>query len=220
MPTPHIAIIDPAVRVAELDCFNQISLRTSAKVSYHLPALFGIETLVSMAESITGFIILGSSSSVHDRFAWQTELENWLHPQMEQKKPTLGLCYGHQMLAAMFGGKIDYLFPDHHKLQGFRNIKLEKNPLWQNKNLEGSVYVSHREAVVECPNSMQVIASSPEVKIDGLAHNSLPVWSFQSHPEATSLFLKNMGDRHNVDPQAFDFGKQIVQYFLTHVQGR
>ena len=220
MHSPHLAVIDPAVRVAELDCFNQISLRTSAKVSYHLPALFGLETLFALEDSITALIILGSSSSVHDRFPWQNELENWLHTQFEKKKPTLGLCYGHQMLASMFGGKIDYLFADRHKLQGFRKINFEKNSLWKNQKLEGCVYVSHREAVVECPNSMQVIASSPEVKIDGLAHKSLPIWSLQSHPESTMLFLKNMGERHNVDPQAFDFGRQIVDCFLTHVQGR
>jgi GMP synthase (glutamine-hydrolysing) len=219
MALTHIAVIDPAIKVAELDCFNKISLKTSSKVSYHLPALFGIDSLTELDESISAFIILGSSSSVHDRFAWQGQLETWLRPQLEKGKPTLGLCYGHQMLAHMFGGTVDFLFSDRHKLQGFRKIKLEKNPLWKNQTLEGKVYVSHREGVVECPNSMQIIASSSEVKIEGLAHNRLPVWSFQSHPESTPLFLKNMGDRHNVDAQAFDFGTQIIDYFLTHVQG-
>lgn len=214
----HIAIIDPAVKVAELDCFNQLALKTKAKLSYHLPALFGMDSLTSVESSITAIIILGSSSSVHDRLPWQIQLENWLRPQLEKNKPTLGLCYGHQMLAAMFGGKVDFLFSDHHKLQGFRKINLQKNILWKNQNLEGEVYVSHREAVIECPKSMQIIASSSEVPIDGLAHKSLPIWSFQSHPEATNLFLKNMKDQHYVGPQAFDFGTKIVDYFLTYVQ--
>jgi GMP synthase-like glutamine amidotransferase len=218
MPTRHLAIIDPAVRVPELDCFNQLSLRAQIKTSYHLPALFGMESLKALENQISCFIILGSSSSVNDRSPWQIDLENWLKPQLETKKPALGFCYGHQMLGFMFGGKVDFLFADHHKLQGFRKIKLRKNSLWAQKELEGPIFVSHREAVMECPNSMQVIASSSEVSIDGLAHQTLPIWSVQSHPESTPVFLKNMGHPHNVDPQAFDFGKQFIDYFLAHVQ--
>ena len=218
MPVPHLAVIDPAVRMAELDCFNHISLRTTAKVSYHLPALFGMETLVALEDSITAFLILGSSSSVNDRLPWQSKLETWLKPQLEQRKPTLGLCYGHQMLAYMWGGKIDFLFKDHHKLQGFRRIRFQKDELWNHSELEGLVYVSHKEAVTECPKTMQVLATSEEVKFDGLKHKTLPIWSLQSHPESTSLFLKNMGEPNCVSLQAFDFGRQIVDHFLTHVQ--
>ncbi len=219
MAAAHLAIIDPAVRIPELDCFNQLILRTPIKTSYHLPALFGIDTLVALQESITAFIIFGSSSSVNDRFPWQSQLETWLRPQLELQKPTLGFCYGHQMLAYLFGGKVDFLYPDKHKLQGFRKVKFQSNPLWKNQEFEGEIYVSHREVVLECPKSMQIIASSSDVAIDGLAHRTLPIWSLQAHPESTPLFLKNMGDPHNVSPQAFDFGKQIINDFLAHVQG-
>ncbi len=220
MNQPHLAIIDPAVRTPEIDCFNQIAMRSAIKTSYHLPALFGMETLFALEKSITAFIILGSSSSVHDRAPWQIKLEAWLKPQLELKKPTFGFCYGHQMLAYLYGGKIDFLFTDKHKLQGFRETHLQKNPLWKNQKLFGELYVSHREAVTECPKSMQVMGSSSEVAIDGLCHNSLPIWSVQAHPESTPLFLQNMGDPHNVGPQAFDFGKQIIDHFLTLVRTR
>jgi GMP synthase-like glutamine amidotransferase len=121
------------------------------------------------------------------------------------------------MLAYLYGGKVDFMFSDKRKLQGFRKIKLNPNPIWKNKETEGRVYVSHREAVVECPPSMQVLASSPEVAIDGLFHKTLPICSFQSHPESTPLFLKNMGDHNQVKPDDFDFGKKIIDDFLTHL---
>jgi len=218
MASPHLAIIDPAVRIPELDCYNQIALKSQLKTSYHLPALFGLDSLISIQDSISAFIILGSSSSVNDRLPWQPELENWLMPQLISGKPTLGLCYGHQMLAYLFGGTIGFLFPNKQKLQGFRKILFSKNPLWNNQELQGEIYVSHKEAVLDCPKSMQIVASSTYVAIDGLAHKNLPIWSFQGHPESTPIFLKNMGDQHNVDPQAFDFGGKLIDYFLTHVQ--
>lgn len=218
MFSPHLAVIDPAVRIPELDCYNELSLRSQVKTSYHLPAMFGLDSLKSQENQITSFIILGSSSSVHDRAPWQVELEQWLRPQLELKKPTFGFCYGHQMLAYLFGSRVEYLFPDKRKLQGFRNIRFGRNELWNHQELEGKIYVSHREAVMDCPNSMQIVSTSEEVKIDGLAHRTLPIWSLQSHPESTPIFLKNMGDRHNVDPQAFEFGRKIIDHFLTRIQ--
>jgi GMP synthase (glutamine-hydrolysing) len=218
MAKKHLAIIDPAVKTPELDCFNQLSLRAGIKTSYHLPALFGMDSLRAHEDSLTGLIILGSSSSVNDRHPWQAELENWLKPQLEKKIPTLGFCYGHQMLAYLYGGKVDFMFSDKRKLQGFRKIRINPNAIWSSTKTEGEVYVSHREAVLECPLSMQVLASSAEVAIDGLAHKTLPIWSFQSHPESTPLFLKNMGDKSPLKPQQFDFGKQIIDTFLGHIQ--
>jgi GMP synthase (glutamine-hydrolysing) len=218
MATPHLAIIDPAVRIPELDCYNQIALRSQIHTSYHLPGLFGMDSLVAVQDSVTALMILVSSSSVNDRLPWQSPLEIWLKQQLEKGKPTLGLCYGHQLLAYLFGGKVDFIFSNRHKLQGFRKITLSKNPLWNNQELAGEIYVSHREAVVECPQTMQIIATSSEVAIDGLSHKTLPIWSLQGHPESTTLFLKNMGDRHNVGPQAFDFGRKLIDLFLAHVQ--
>lgn len=218
MAEKHLAIIDPAVKTPELDCYNQLALRAGIKTSYHLPALFGMDSLLVQENSITSLIILGSSSSVNDRLHWQTQLETWLKPQLEKKIPTLGLCYGHQMLAYLYGGKIDFMFSDKRKLQGFRKIKINSNPIWKSKETEGEVFVSHREAVIECPQPMQVLASSTEVAIDGLSHKSLPIWSFQSHPESTPLFLKNMGDKSPVKSEQFDFGKQIIDGFLGHIR--
>ena len=41
----HIAIIDPGTRVPELDCFNQLTRRSPVPLTYHLPALFGVDSL-------------------------------------------------------------------------------------------------------------------------------------------------------------------------------
>ena len=40
-----VAVIDPAVRVPELDCFNRMSRRSRLPLTHHLPALFGLDSL-------------------------------------------------------------------------------------------------------------------------------------------------------------------------------
>ena len=42
---PGIAVIDPGSRVAELDTFNVMSSLSPLPLSYHLPALFGMDSL-------------------------------------------------------------------------------------------------------------------------------------------------------------------------------
>ena len=65
MKRPHIAIIDPGSRVAELDAFNRLQDLTHGKLSYHLPCIFGMETLALIESELDGVIIFGSGASVY-----------------------------------------------------------------------------------------------------------------------------------------------------------
>lgn len=216
MNRPHLLVIDPAMRIAELECFNLIAQMSSLPCTYHLPSMFGVQSLESedMA-SARGIIVLGSAASVHDRAPWQFALEAWLKPHLEAGMPTLGFCYGHQMLAHMLGGKVDYVFPDQRKHVGMRDVQVEQTP-WFTAG-HGRLVVSHCEMVSVAPPSTRVLAKSPEIAIDGLAHTKLPIWSFQSHPESTASFLASH-DIHVSDVAAeLSYGHRIVRGFLDYV---
>src|SRR5687767_13150001 len=126
----HVAVIDPAMRIPELDCFNRMSARSPFPASYHLPALFGTRTLTTAGDTVRGVIVLGSGASVNEDHAWQDELRAWLRPRIDAGIPMLGLCYGHQLLAKLLGGTVGFAFADRHKEQGIREVRLADNPLW------------------------------------------------------------------------------------------
>ncbi len=148
---------------------------------------------------------------MNERTEWQKSLEAWLLPRIEKGTPFFGICYGHQMLAHLFGGKIGLLNADGSKFLGSRKITLDANPLWGNKPLEGNVCVSHCEVVSDCGGVLKVVGRSPEVKVEALHHPNLPVWSLQGHPEATGCFLKNRGSQTS---PVLDFGHHLVDAFL------
>lgn len=212
---PHVLVIDPAMRIAEVECFNLVAQMATVPCTYHLPAMFGMQSL--QAEdmgSVLGIIILGSAASVHDRSPWQHDLEGWLMPHLRSRIPTIGFCYGHQMLAHMFGGRVDYVFADRTKHSGMREIQVDHTP-WH-KAGSGRIVVSHCETVVQAPAAMRVLAKSPEITVDGLAHVDLPIWSLQSHPESTPAFLANH-EIKVVDPaRELAFGHGIVRGFLDY----
>ncbi|NBX76882.1 MAG: hypothetical protein EBQ92_10040 [Proteobacteria bacterium] len=208
---PLILVIDPAVKSPELETFNRLAQTSPVALSYHLPALFGLNSLQKLSDhEIKGIIILGSLSSVNEKLPWQAELGELLKKHFNQQTPILGLCFGHQLIAHLFGGKVDYVFPDQKKHLGFREVNLKENRLW-GPSCKGELYVSHQEHVVSIPKDFSVSANSDSIAIEGLAHTSLPIWTFQPHPEKEP----KSGDRAR-----FVFGHQLVDRFLYFCAGK
>jgi GMP synthase (glutamine-hydrolysing) len=212
--TSHIAVIDPATGQPELDCFNHLSRMSALPLSYHLPALYGFESLYEVQESMAGLILLGSRASVNDVSSWRDTLCRFLESSWRLKLPTFAICYGHQLIAHMHGIKIEKL---PCKLTEFRTINFTPNRLWGESRC-GALAVAHEEFVTACPQDFEIVASSEQIAIDGMAHKDLPIWSFQPHPEATLSFLRDHSISYTDDPKGqLSLGHSLVKNFLTAI---
>ena len=150
---PHIVVIDPGVRTPEIDTFNHLNSIAPLPCTYHLPAMFSFSTLPDNLNLVRAVIVMGSAASVNDDFPWQRPLEAWVKRACEATIPVLGLCYGHQMLAHMFGGRVEFMYEDRAKLKGLREIQLLENPVWI--STKAKLVVTHAEAVVALPECMK-----------------------------------------------------------------
>lgn len=210
--TKHIVVIDPAVVKPELSAFNRIVGGGRMPLTYHLPALFGTHSLKMETGGIAGIIIFGSKASVNENLEWQRELADWLRPLWAESIPTLGICYGHQLIGYLHGAKVGHAFSDKKKRAGFREVLFGTNRLFENRP-KGSLYYSHEEAVLTVPEEMKPFASSAEVAVEGLEHKTRPIWSLQTHPETMCV---NDGVRRH--PNDLVFGHAIVDSFLLKCQ--
>lgn len=140
-----------------------------------------------------GVVLMGSAASVHEPQPWIEPLGAWLGPLLsgEREVPLLGICFGHQMLAHLAGGRVDFLRPDRSKMLGVEPTRLVGSRLLADRTLQ--VVVSHREAVVDPPPGYAVTASRPSTSVDGLEHARLPIFSYQFHPEAREEFAERSG---------------------------
>lgn len=208
----HLMVIDPAVKKPEIEAYNRIVLTAPYPVTYHLPAMYGLTSMEKSGENISGIIVLGSAASVHDGHSWEDAIKELVFDAFDNNIPVLGICYGHQLLAHIFGGTVVSLWNGETKL-GQRNVNLKKNILWGAAR-SGLILFSHQEGVTKCPDDFEITAVSDMVAIDGLASKTKPIWGFQTHIEATQAFI----DDHNIPNisslEVFKLGHQILDNFI------
>ena len=124
-------VIDPAAITPCIESFNRISKVALSPVTYHLPALYNTDSLFKEYDtsSTNGIIVLGSATSVNDENIWQDKIIEILLDASKNDIPILGLCYGHQLIGKVFGGKVEPLWNDEIK-QGNRIVHLKESVTW------------------------------------------------------------------------------------------
>ena len=207
-------VIDPAAITPCIESFNRISRVAPFPVTYHLPALYNTDSLFEEYDtsSTNGIIVLGSATSVNDENIWQDKIIEILLDASKNDIPILGLCYGHQLIGKIFGGKVGPLWNGEIK-QGNRVVELKESLIW-GKPKSGHLLYSHQDGVTNIPPDFSILASSKMVSIEAIASNNKPIWGFQTHLEATNSFVKE----HKMGPQgiqeSLDFGQMLLDSFL------
>jgi GMP synthase-like glutamine amidotransferase len=168
-----------------------------------------------------GVILLGSAASVYDaQHAWLPRLSAWIRPLLngERRIPLLGICFGHQLIAQLARGRVDFVDADRSKVLGVEQTRLEGGRLLPGEHAL-RVVVSHREEVKQAPPDYRITARRDRSRIDGLEHRTLPVFSFQFHPEAREEFVRRAGLAPSlIDDRLREDSRRLLAAFLARVR--
>ena len=116
----------------------------------------------------------------------------------EKKIPILGICYGLQLIAKLFGGKIRSSKKRREFGRAFLKRKCSSLLTKNFFNSKKSVWMSHEDAVVKLPKKFKAIASTKDSKLTIIENSKDKIYGVQFHPEVTHT----------------DNGKQIFRNFL------
>ena len=99
----------------------------------------------------------------------------------EIRLPLLGICYGHQMIAHVLGGKVE---KGKSAEYGVGEIEVDYGDiLLKGVPKRFKAWVSHYDQVVKAPPDFTGIAHSDVCAIEAMKHNEKHVYGVQFHPE-------------------------------------
>lgn len=151
----------------------------------------------ALTPDIKGVILSGSPCSVRDEGSPDIDLSLF-----KGKVPVLGVCYGAQLMAQRSGGNVIA-----SKIREYGRAKLstvdQHNELLKEISLDSQVWMSHGDTIDKVPDTFEIIASTPSVKVAAFQMKGLPVYGIQFHPEVT----------HSTE------GKNLLRNFVVHICG-
>ena len=162
-------------------------LRESGVYSEIVPYSESIEDI--MARTPKGIILSGGPASVYAADSY--------HPDstiFDLGLPILGICYGMQLIAQHFGGKV---VPATSHEYGKAQLEiLADNEIFKDTTSGQIVWMSHGDRVEEIPSGFEKIAISENSPYAAIADTNRNIYAFQFHPEVYhsecgSKLLKN-----------------------------
>lgn len=133
-------------------------------------------------------VISGSAMSCMETPPWVDALDAFLVGVVQQKVPTLGICYGHQSLARAIDrkeGRAPRLRRSPTPELGWTKVKIHTGSALFEGLAEESFYTysQHFEEVTELPKGFRSLASSDRCQIQAYELEGLPIFGIQFHPE-------------------------------------
>lgn len=178
----YTQLIARAVREANVYCEIQ---------PFHAPIVFD--------ESLKGVILSGSPASVNEEEAPNVDIEAIL-----AKLPLLTICYGAQLSAKNFGGKVE---KSNKREYGRAQLRIQKDDIiFKNIQNNSQVWMSHSDSITILPSNFELLADTDSIPVAGFrkkADEGNSLHGFQFHPEVY----------HSTE------GKTMIRNFLVEICG-
>ena len=131
--------------------------------------------------SIKGIILSGGPLNVYqiNKYSFDKRI-------IENQIPVLGICFGHQILSKLNGGRVKQ---SKYREFGLANIYKKRESIltknFFNKKNINKVWMSHADQVSKLPKNFNVIASSQNSKFAIIENKKKNFYGVQFHPEVT-----------------------------------
>ncbi|WP_066961301.1 gamma-glutamyl-gamma-aminobutyrate hydrolase family protein [Microbulbifer sp. Q7] len=141
-------------------------------------------------DEVDAYLITGSKTGVYDDQPWIAPLMAFVRELHAHRKPTLGICFGHQLIAHALGGETRK--SEKGWGVGVHSYEVQETPSWMVEPQDSfSLLVSHQDQVIKPAPGTRVIASSdfcPYALLQVGEH----MLTMQAHPEFTKPYSQGL----------------------------
>jgi GMP synthase (glutamine-hydrolysing) len=149
--------------------------------------------------SLKGIILSGSPFSVNEEKAPMVDIAALI-----SQLPVLGVCYGAQLTAKLFGGRVD-----KSNKREYGRAKMNRHTtdvLFEDVAEDSQVWMSHSDSITQLPEGFELLATTDSIPVAAFKKSgseTQPLYGLQFHPEVY----------HSVE------GKKIISNFLVNICG-
>ncbi|HMK05582.1 MAG TPA: glutamine-hydrolyzing GMP synthase [Ferruginibacter sp.] len=144
---------------------------------------------------LKGIILGGSPFSVNEENSPQVDIKT-----MTEKVPVLGICYGAQLTAKLFGGRVDKSEKREYGRAVFEITK--EDILFKDVKNSSQVWMSHADTIIDLPEGFELLGTTESIPVAAFkSNNGTTLYGLQFHPEVY----------HSSE------GKTILKNFLVNI---
>lgn len=156
-----------------------------------------------------GYLITGSASGVYDDDPWIAALKTFIQ-QLSGRTPLVGICFGHQIMAEAYGGRV-LKSPKGWGI-GLHSYAIDRRAAWMNSDRGPtlSIPVSHQDQIIDLPQDATVLAASEFTPYAVLEYPQRRAISFQGHPEFSPEYAEALIDLRRGTRYRQDFADAAV----------
>ena len=199
---------------------NEVDLATRyfvPEIVRHLPTEVVVHDAVAEGghpslDGIHGVVLSGSTAGVYETadHSWIAEEMQFVRELQEQRIPTLGICFGHQLINEALGGSVE-----HHGLQAeLVEVELADDPLFE--GVAPTIPTIHSDVVVEPGDQLQTIGSIDGYEYFATRHAEVPMWSTQYHPEFTMRLREHIAQDIGWESNHLSFERVNISQTLSN----
>ncbi len=130
-------------------------------------------------KNLKGIILSGSPFSVNQENAPEINIEALI-----KQVPVLGICYGAQLTAKHFGGRVEK--SSKREYGRAQMIRKKKDVFLNNISEKSQVWMSHADSILELPKGFDLLATTESIPIAAFKKTgteTFPLYGIQFHPE-------------------------------------
>ena len=151
---------------------------------------------IEYTPDLKGVILSGSPFSVNDKNALIIDVK-----AINEKVPVLGICYGAQLMAKLYGGVVE---KSDKREYGRSKLQIQKeDELLKDVKNDSDVWMSHSDTIKKLPEDFSISASTHNIPVAAFysKQTNNPIFGLQFHPEVY----------HSAE------GKKVIKNFLVNI---
>lgn len=165
--------------------------------------------LPASPDAADAYVCTGSRYSVYDDREWITKLKDFV-ATLKDRKPFIGICFGHQVLAEALGGKVERASQGWGV--GVHDMEVVKPEPWMEpRQGHAKLQYMHGDQVTKLPPGSEVLARAGHCEV-AMFRVGDTMLGIEGHPEFPAPYVEAL-----IQLRKERIGEDIADEALAHV---